>query len=187
MTWYTPTITVVAASEPVTLAEAKAQCRVDGDDDNDKLNALIAAARGHVEGYTGTPLVSRTVTVKCDGFCDFTAFPVVPLTSVSSVSYIDGAGATQTLSTTVYEVRSDGLIASLALTADQTWPTIQTGSRVTVTAIVGYSAVPDAIKHAILLLIAHWFDQRSPVSEKPMSEVPHAVEALLTNHRSFSF
>ena len=185
MTWYPPTVTVAAASEPVTLAEAKAQCRVDGSDEDSYLDSLIAAARSHVEGYCGTPIVTRTVTVKCDCFDDFAAFPVVPLISVSSVSYVDAAGDTQTLATSVYEVRSDGLTASLALKNGQIWPSIQTGSRITVTAIVGHSAVPADLSHALKLLIAGWFDQRAGASDKPFTTVPHAVDALLANHRVF--
>ncbi len=187
MSWYPHTVTVAAVSEPITLTEAKAQCRVDDTASDVLLGDYIAAARAHVEGYCGTPLVSRTVTVKCDGFADFAQFPLVPLASVSSVSYIDAAGASQTLATSIYEVRTDGLTASLALKSGQTWPSIQAGSRITVTASVGYSAVPDSVTHAMLLLIAQWYDQRSAASDKPMSLVPHAVDALLSNHRAYAF
>lgn len=188
MSWYPPTVTVAATSEPMTLAEAKSQCRVDGTDDDAYLNSLIAAARAHVEAYCGTPLVARTVTVKCDGFCDFSTFPVVPLTSVSSVSYVDSAGATQTLATSVYEARSDGLTASLALKSGQSWPSLQTGSRITVTASVGYGTVPEAVAHALKLLIGFWFDNRSTVNIGNItSDLPHAVDALLTNYRVFAF
>lgn len=185
--WYAPTVTVAAASEPVTLSEAKAQCRVDGDDENALITGLIAAARDHVEMHCGTPMVSRTVTVKCDGFDDFSHFPVVPLVAVSSVSYVDSAGGTQTLSAGIYEVRSDGLTASLALKSGQSWPSIQTGSRVTVTASVGYSAVPGAVKQSILLLIGQWFDNRADATDKPLIAMPNAVEALLSNYRAYSF
>lgn len=186
MTWYPPTVTVAATDEPLTAAEAKAQCRVDGTDEESYITTLIAAARSHVEGYTGTPIASRTVTVKCDAFADFAAFPVVPLQSVSSASYVDGAGATQTLATSVYEVRSDGLTASLALKGGQSWPNIQSGSRITVTAVVGYSEAPEAITHAMKLLVSGWFDQRAGTSDKPFSTVPHAVDALLANFRTFA-
>lgn len=178
MTWYPPTTTVDATSEPVSLVEARAQTRWDDSTANDAaLTLYIASARAHVEAYCGTPLVSRTVTVKCDSFDDFAAFPVVPLQSVSSVSYMDTVGTTQTLSASVYEVRSDGLTASLALKADQSWPSIQTGSRITVTAVVGYSSIPDDIKHAMLLLIGG--------SDSDREKATMAAEALLANHRSF--
>lgn len=187
MAWYPPTVTVAAASEPVSLSEAKAHCRVDGDDDDTLLSGLIAAARGHVEAYCGTVLMSQTVAIKCDGFADFALFPIVPLSSVTSVSYVDTAGATQTLSTGVYEVRSDGLIASLALKGGQSWPDTQAGSRITVTAVVGYSTLPDPVQHAVKLLIGQWYDNRAAATEKPLIAMPNAVEALLTNHRLYSF
>lgn len=186
MSWYPHTVTAAAGSEPVTAAEAKSQTRVDGTADDTALGIYIAAARAHVEAYCGTPLVSRTITAKCDSFDDFALFPVVPLASVSSVAYVDGAGDAQTLSTSVYEVRSDGLTASLALKSGQSWPTIQTGSRITVTASVGYSSIPADVKHAMLLLIGHWFANREAAGEQ-LSSIPHGVDELLANHRAFSF
>ena len=186
--WYPHTVTVAAAAEPVTLAEAKAQCRVDGSDEDTLIGGIIKSARAYVEDYTGTITTSRTVAWKCDSFDDFAHFPVVPLASVSSVAYVDGAGTTQTLSTDVYEVRTDGLQASLVLKSGQSWPSIQSGSRVTVTAVVG-GTVSDAIRHAMLLLIGDWYRARENTSmgaAQPV-EMPHAVTALLANHRAFGF
>jgi len=178
--WYAPVTTVAAASEPVDLATAKAHLRVDADDENAGISALIAAARDYVELYCGIAIVQRTVTIKCDGFADFAALPLVPLISVSSVSYVDGTGATQTLAGSVYEARADGMDASIVLKNGQSWPDVQDGSRITVTAVVGFATIPDAIKHAILLLVGEWYDARASDAQMPM-----AVTALLTNYRSF--
>ena len=188
MSWYPHTVTVAAAAEPVTLAEAKAQCRVDGSDEDTLIGGIIKSARAYVEDYTGTITTSRTVAVKCDSFADFAHFPVVPLASVSSVSYVDGAGATQTLAASVYEVRADGLQASLALKSGQSWPSIQSGSRITVTAVVG-GTTDDAVKLAILLLVSDYYDHRGNTAfgTNQPTELPHAVTALLANHRRFGF
>lgn len=189
MSWYPPATTVAAVSEPLAVADATEQVKADAGDAADQayILALTKAARSHVEAYCGTPLASRTITVKCDAFTDFSAFPIAPLTSVSSIAYLDGAGANQTLSTDVYEVRTDGLTASIVLKSGQSWPTIQSGSRITVTAVVGYSTIPESIVHALKLLVADWYDRRSGTSDKPITETPHAVAALLSNHRSFAF
>ncbi len=112
-----------------------------------------AAARSHVEAYCGTRLASQTVSIKCDGFSDFVRLSESPVQSVSSVSYVDASGATQTLSADVYELRSDGLEAAIVLKYGQAWPSIRQGSRITVTVVVGYAAVPPAIVHAMLLRI----------------------------------
>jgi uncharacterized phiE125 gp8 family phage protein len=179
--WYPHAVTVAAASEPVTLAEAKAQCLIEVPDaDTDTtLNQKIKAARAYVEAYTGTVLVSRTVAVKCDCFADMAKLPLAPVASVSSISYVDSAGDTQTLATSVYELRSDGLQVAIVLKYGQSWPSIQSGSRVTLTAVVGYSAIPDDVAAALLLLIASSFHEREnmPVGERS------AVDSLLANHR----
>lgn len=140
MTWYPPVVIVAAADEPVSLAEAKAHTRVDGNDDDTSLNNTIAAARAYVEAYCGTPLVSRTVAVKCDYFQDFAVLPLAPVSTISSITCLETAAGTQTLSDDLYELRSDGLTASIVLQYGRSWPTIQPGSRITVTATVGYSS-----------------------------------------------
>jgi len=173
--WYPHAVTVAAASEPITIEQARAQTRYDSAANDTALTIYIASARAHVEAYCGTPLVSRTVTVKCDSFDDFASFPVLPLTSISSIAYLDTAGASQTLSTDVYEVRTDGLTASIALKYGQSWPSIRDGSRITVTAVAGYASIPDDIKHALLLLVAQGDSERE-------TEV-RGAHALLANHR----
>lgn len=189
--WYPQTVTVAPASEPVTLAEAKAQCRVDGTDEDTQIGGLISAAREYVENYTGTAIVSRTITVKCDHFDDFEMVPALPLRTVSSVAYVDEAGASQTLATDVYEVRSDGLEASIVLKFGKSWPVIQKGSRITVTASIGYASVPPALKHAILLVVGDWYRSREDttigvgITQTP--SLPHGVAALLANFRRFGF
>ena len=178
MSWYPATVTVAAASEPISLDEARTHDRWDGSTDNDTaLSLYIASARAYVEKYCGTALVTRTVTVKCDSFDDFAVFPLAPLSSVSSVSYVDTAGATQTLSTDVYEVRIDGLEASIVLKYGQSWPGIQSGSRITVTAVLGYSAIPPDIKHALLALVAQGDNEREAAFA--------GVHDLLANHRIY--
>jgi uncharacterized phiE125 gp8 family phage protein len=55
-----PSILLTApAAEPLTLAEAKLFLRVEHDDDNDLIAALIAGARIHVEAQTGRALITQ--------------------------------------------------------------------------------------------------------------------------------
>ena len=56
----TSTLIAPPGEEPVTLAEAKAWCRIDAADEDALLSALIAAARLQVESLTGRALVTQT-------------------------------------------------------------------------------------------------------------------------------
>lgn len=177
--WYPAEVTDDADVEPVTLPEAKKQVHAEHHTDDDTyLTALIVAARDHAERYTGTRIAQQIVTVKCDGFDDFDWLPVAPVESVT-ITYVDTAGATQTLADTVYELRADDLDASIVLKYGQTWPAIQMGSRITVLATVGYVTVPAALKHALLMFISDAFERREPAA----SGVRSTFDDLLANFR----
>lgn len=190
--WYPASITTPAASAPVTLDEVKLRLRIDAADDATDVALMISAATGHVEKYCNTRLATQTVVMKCDSFADFGYLPEAPVQSITSIQYVDTDGATQTLATDVYEVRADGLESAIALKYSQSWPAIQKGSRISVTAVVGYSAIPDAVKHAILLLIGDAYLNRESVDLPAGAHpVPGALwvagwsttDSLLANYR----
>lgn len=180
MSWLPTVVSVQPSSEPVSLLEAKAQCRVDGTDSETELNIYIGAAREFVEAYTGTRLVSQTVLMQGRDFDDLAALPDAPVISVSSVKYLDTAGVEQTLSTDVYEVVTTGLSPHIRLKIDQSWPSLRDASdAVRVTAVCGYGSLPEPIRAAILLIISSWFDSRS------VGPVPEGAMSLLANYRRF--
>lgn len=185
--WYPHTVTVAPVVEPVTLAEAKAQCRIDGNSDDGLLQQYISEVRDHVETYCGVALAPQTVTINCDGFSDFARLPVVPLISIVSISYVDEDGDQQTLSADIYEARSDGLIASIALRNGKAWPKTEKGSRVMVTAQVGSTKVPPKVRGAMLLMIGDRYENReNTVIGESVTQLPLAAEALLENYRVFT-
>lgn len=176
--WYPPK-TVTTPTEPVTAAEVKRQCNILHDDDDALIDGYIAAARDHVENYCGTPLTTRTVEVYCDSFADMARLPVAPAQSVTAIEYTDTAGNEQTLPTSVYEDRFDGLEAGVVTKYGQQWPAIRLGSRIKLTAVVGYATLPASIKHAMLLWIAEAYEQR----ENAQAPGWTAFDMLLCNHR----
>lgn len=184
--WYPTMITEAATSEPITLAEVKAQGIVDHSDDDELLGRLIKAARDHVEHYCGVRFASQTIEAQCNRFADLCRLPEAPVTSVTSIIYIDGSGDAKTLDETIYQLRPDGLEPSVALAYGKQWPAVQPGSRITLTAVVGYDNAPEAVRHAMLMLVATWYAQREnilvgvTVENLPM---PSSVNALLCNFR----
>ncbi|MBY3386400.1 head-tail connector protein [Rhizobium laguerreae] len=176
--WYPPKVTQ-APNEPISREEAKRQCVVLHDDDDALFEALISAARDHVERYCNTPLATQTVELKCDAFCDFDRLPLAPAQSVASIAYVAADGTDAEVDIADIEERFDGLEASVVPAYGKQWPVPRNGSRITLTAIVGYTALPPSIRHAMLLWIADAYEQREN------KELPGwtAFDALLCNHR----
>jgi uncharacterized phage protein (predicted DNA packaging) len=48
---------------------------------------------------------------------------------------------------------------------------------------IGNGAFPAPIKHAVMMLAAHWYNQRESVSSVQMHTVPDALQALIKPYR----
>lgn len=177
--WYPATVTA-EPTEPVTIEQARRQARSDTDTyHDDELTRLITVARGHVENYCGLRSATTTVVAKCDSFTDMCRLPEAPVQSITSITYLDTDGASQTLSTDVYELRADGLEVAIVLKYGQAWPSIRPGSRITVTMVAGYETTPAEMVHAMLLKIGEQFDEHAPIAIDGMT----TFDALLINYR----
>lgn len=178
--WY-PTAIAAPATEPVTSPQAKTQCRIEASDTNfdTEITRLITAARSHVEAVCKVRFGTRSAVAKCDSFADMARLPEAPVASVTSITYVDTDGATQTLATSVYELRADDLEAAVVLKYGQAWPSIQPGSRITLTASVGYSTSPESVVHAMLVWIENAFHGTEPVKIGEMT----LFDVLIFNHR----
>lgn len=186
-------VTSSPAVEPVTLAEAKVQCRVVDTSEDSLITALIVAARQHCENYLNFALIDQQITAKFAAFpigARSIQLPMSQLRSVTSVSYVDSDGAAQTFSSANYLADTFSNPGNIYLVAGIEWPTsvASQNSAVSVVYQAGLSAnaagVPQSIKQAMLLLIGHWFENReSVIVGTTASAVPMTVEALLNPYR----
>lgn len=172
-------------SYPVTQAEAKMQCRVDGSDENDLIDTYIAAATAHAESVTGRAIMDQTWEVVLDDFSDAMMLPKGPVQTVTHVKYFDTAEVEQTVSASDYVLDNVSDPAWVVKAEDATWPEVAEGvNNVIIRFVAGYDTDSNAFKElraAILLLVAHFYDNRST------GTFPDAAQSLLTNHRSFAF
>lgn len=178
-------LTVVTAptEEPISLEEAKENLRFAGDYESDRIRALIKAARIYCERATGKAFVTQTLKLTLDAFTECVIrLPRPPLVSVSSIKYDDTAGTEQTLSTSYYVVDASQEPGRVALAYGQVWPcTYEQIGAVRITYVAGFggaSTVPETIKQAMHLLIAHWFQNREAVGSVG-GPVAMAVDSLL--------
>jgi uncharacterized phiE125 gp8 family phage protein len=187
------------AIEPLTLLEAKAQCKVDSTDEDALIQTLIVAARGFVESFTHRALITQTWDLKLDAFPNWLApitLPMPPVQSVTSISYIDMAGATQTWSPSLYETDlpagPNAGYGRILPAYQQIYPVTRlVMNAVTVRFVAGYGAlkdVPAEIKAAMKLLIGNWWFNREAgqIVRGSVEVLPFGVEALLWPFKAFA-
>lgn len=189
------TLTTAPAAEPLTTSEAKTHLRVDHSTEDTYIDALVKGARQQVERLTGRALVTQTWTLKVPRFPASgyaLEIPIAPLASVTSVAYVDSAGVSQTWDSGNYSVDAPaGEFARRGLIVPDygvSWPSTQGHLYdVTVVFVAGYggaSAVPAGLVEAVRLLVAHWYDTRTPVITGSIAQsVPVSVQALLDAYR----
>jgi uncharacterized phiE125 gp8 family phage protein len=181
------------AEEPITIAEARLHLRVTHNEEDVLILALIAAAREHAEAHTRRRFITQEWDWVMDAFPSTTVeLPGAPLQSITSVSYLDGAGGTQVLAVGAYQVDIKTDPGRIAPANGTTWPTTptETLNAVTIRFVCGYgkiAAVPKTIKQAMLLMIGHWWEHREEVSDFELFPVPYAVDALLSPFRVLRF
>jgi len=181
------------AEEPVSLALAKAHLRVTASEEDALIQSLIIAARDQAETFTRRRFITQTWDLVLDCFPWWRLeLPNAPLQSVSSITYIDTAGGSQTLDAAKYLVDAKTDPGRLEPAYGEVWPTTRLQmNAVTVRFVCGYglaAAVPQPIKHAMLLLIGHLYQNREAivVGELPQ-ELPLGVQSLLAPYRAVRF
>jgi uncharacterized phiE125 gp8 family phage protein len=179
--------TAAPSGSVVSVDEVKAQSRVELDAEDLLIERLIAAATQQIDGPYGIGVCMQTQTWELarDCFPLFFKLPLYPVQSVDSITYIDQAGAEQTLDSSVYRVDTHSNPARITLEWNQTWPTARLISNsVKVTFTAGYNNVPADLKHALILLVAHWYENREPVNVgNIVNSFPFAVESILDRYR----
>jgi len=88
-------IIVPPITEPVSLSEAKAQLRLDIDDEKDLIEGYIQAAREDCEDFHGRSYIERTLEYVLDRFPirNRIMLPRPPVQEILSVTYMDADGA----------------------------------------------------------------------------------------------
>lgn len=156
---------------PPTVAQAKAWCYVDGDQDDALIAHLIASAVERLDGRAGVlgrALEPQTWELVLDGFPAEIQLPLGPVAEVVEIAYEDAQGARQVVSEASWRLERDAVEGCVAPVAS--WPS--TAGKVTVTWIAG-EGCPPAVQRVILQTVKYWYDNRE-TSELP----PGAVQAL---------
>ena len=179
------------SQEPLTLDEVKAYLRIDGASEDVLLQSLMLTSRLHIEAALGLALLTQSWRLSLDhwpkdGVVDL---PVAPALAVSEVRVLDANGTAAVLAPETYGLDSSRRPARLVSQTGR-WPLPGrkiAGIEIDLTAGFGPAAsdVPEPVRQALLLLVAHWYEHRDPIEiGTPATAVPHAVNRLLNPYRA---
>lgn len=194
------------ALEPVGLAEAKAHLRLDTDEEDMLVSALIAGARHVVEAFTERALIEQGWRLLLDRWPGtspslrdslhrapnstrlFVDLPRPPLLSIEHVKLFDENGMETLWGAENYFVDMSSAPGRLVRRRHVSWPLLRRDiNAVEIKFRAGYGAaedVPQPLRQAILMLVAHWYENREPVPPRTISAVlPLSVEMMLEPYR----
>ncbi|TGQ19319.1 head-tail connector protein [Mesorhizobium sp. M00.F.Ca.ET.217.01.1.1] len=194
---------VTAPSEAaVSLVEAKRHTRIDHSDDDEYIQSLVDTAIALIDGadgWLGRALVTQTWDHLLDAFPRRCAgdmrrylpiiIPLAPTITVDTVAYTAQDGTDTSISDFRTFNATSSQPAYIIPAIDGCWPVAKCepeAVRIRFTAGFGNAAkVPAAIKHAILLMVGHWYENREDVVSGSMTKMPLASESLLMPFRNW--
>lgn len=186
---------ITAPSELITYTEAADFMRIDfPDDEQTVIEAMITAARQWCEDYIRQAIGVQTLEQTLTRF-PYTGRKAIPLRppviSISSFTYLDTNGDSQTLvENTDYYFSDDSDPAEVAPVGD--WPVaLGTADSVRIRYQTGYygggspvtsEELPKTIRQAILMQVADLYQNREAQTEKPLT-ANKTIERLLSMYR----
>lgn len=183
--------------EALALTDAKAQCNVQHADDDEFIERLIRAARGCIDGPQGIgiAMVAQQWRMSLDAMPPRIWIPMGPVLSIEGLTYLDDAGDRQTLDAECYTWRKELFGARIKPVFNGAWPVVRCDyDSVQVTFTAGFEGtgdsppsldnVPEALRHAMAMLVGHWYENRqtSVIGVVPAT-LQHAFDGLTERYR----
>lgn len=176
------------AREPVSLAEARAQLGLAHGDDDALVSTLISAARRVVEARTGLVLMHQHWLCLFDDWPDggAMALPVAPVAEVEELAVFGEDEAKAVIDPAHYVADLASRPARLMLRGSRAWPRpARVANGIGVKVLAGFgpdpSDVPEPLRQAVLLLVAHFYAQRG---SEAGSGLPLGLAPLLDPYRA---
>lgn len=177
-----------AVLQAITLSEAKAHLRVTASEEDEFITGLIKSAMQLVESETGLSLITQTYRLWVDDLPQdhVVLLPRNPARNIVQIVWYDRQGTPVILPGSAYFFNSITRPARLKFDRAACPAGPCNGIEVDFDAGFGEAGVdvPDLIKRALKILIAHWYEFRGAYapSDQPIS-IPEAYTHLIRHYR----
>ncbi|MEX0859719.1 MAG: head-tail connector protein [Cucumibacter sp.] len=179
------------ATEPISLADAKAYLRVDSGDEDNLISTLIAAGRVHLEAITRRAMIDQNWRVILDAWPqgDEVSLPLGPFRALLAVRIFDEAGAATELPLAQFLPETGSAPGRIVLPGTVAGtPLARERLAVEIDFTAGYGEdpgdVPAGLKQALMSLVAHWFEHREAVLMAGSGAiVPASFDQLIAPYR----
>lgn len=179
---------VPPAALPVSLDEVKRHLRVETADDDLYITELIQSSVDHLETRCGIRLITQTWREYFDAVPEDGCFVLTssPVQAVTEIRIFGPSGDMQSIPAANFEL--DRYSPSPRLQTRLPYTPLRAFNGIEIDVVAGYGDtaldVPDGLRRALLLHIAHNYEFRGAVTidEQPASE-PHGFRTLIEPYR----
>jgi len=182
---------VAPVADVITLAQAKEHCRISHDDEDLYISSLIAAAVSYVDGdgLLGRAMITQTWVQWVPQSPGWVRLAMGPFQALVSVEYYNAAGDLLAADLADFETRLSGDHVICKPRENAEWPNADDrADAIKITYRVGFGDdaddVPAGIRHALLMLVSHWYENREAVIVGTGAiNTPMAFDMLINRER----
>lgn len=169
----------------ITVANLKAFLRVDHSDEDTYITALRQVAISYVETIADTRLGDVSAVGYLDSWMP-ASFPIGPVQSISSVTYLSTANTTQTLGASFYYSDLNTSPARIRFVSP---PDLYDDAlaRVQINMVVGHpeASIPTPMIQAVRLLVGHLYENRQEeITGSITARLKVGIDALVSPYRT---
>lgn len=178
-------VSAAATIEPITAEEAMEHCRVTDTNEVNYIESLISMARQFVEMQTGRALSNETRKMFANEWADSFALDRTPAAEITSLQYWpSGYGSQETVASSNYMLSAD-TPSKLVFKDTYEFPGLaDRPDAICVTYKASATALSLGLRHCVLLLVSHLYDQRAPLNiGNIVNELPYSLKAMIDMHR----
>lgn len=176
---------------PISLADAKTQMRIESSDDDAYITRLIDVAVAYTDarGALGRAMITQRWAQSFYEHDNRVYLKIVPAKTLVSITYYDTSNVLQTATISDYLLVTDDDWAYVEPVSGKVWPSVYNrADAIKINFDAGYGAdatnVPQHVRHALFLLVAHWYENREEASDKALQSIPFGFEMLLNIERT---